>query len=274
MERIIVDIFTQYGIDIYRSIAMAAFIFARLIATIFQTPFLGGRLVPGQIKVGMSIVLLVVIYPYGEQLTGELPTGFIPLVFLWMKEVFVGFTIGFIASLVFMGVQSAGRLLDTQRGANMANMMDPYFALQASPMGELLFQLMIVIVLSLNGHHFFIKALVKSFEVIPINGFVTISPGVSPFIELILKLTANIFLIALLISAPAIIALFLIDVGFGIVNRVAPQIQVFFLGMPLKTLIGVLMIFLALQLIINQMEIHLGRMIQDVYHGIKLLGEQ
>lgn len=270
---VIAEIFIKYGIDIYRSIAIAALIFARLIAIIFQTPFLGGRLVPGQIKVGLSVVLLLVLYPYVSELTDELPKGFVPLVFLWMKEVFVGFVIGFVASLIFLGVQSAGRFIDTQRGANMANIMDPYFGIQASPIGELLFQLMIVIFLSLNGHHFFIKALVKSFEVIPINGFVVVLPGVSPFIELIIKLTGNILLIALLISAPAIIALFLIDVALGIANRVAPQIQVFFLGMPLKALIGILMIFLALQLIINQMEIHLGRMIQEVYEGIKLLGK-
>ncbi|MEW6605869.1 MAG: flagellar biosynthetic protein FliR [bacterium] len=273
MEWIIINFFKYHGIDIYRSLAIAGLIFARLLGTIFQTPFLGGRLVPPQIKVGTSIILLFVFYPMvADNIQGELPTGALPLFFLWLKELWVGFTIGFVASLIFFAVQSCGRFIDLQRGSTMANIMDPYLATQASPLGEFLFQVMIVVILAINGHHFFFYAFARGFQIIPINSFPVIPPGITPLVELILKLSGNIFLISLTLAAPALVTLFLIDVGLGIVNRVAPQIQVFFLGMPIKAMMGVLMLLLAFALMLRQMERYLDLMLQDVYQGIKFLG--
>jgi flagellar biosynthetic protein FliR len=95
--------------------------------------------------------------------------------------------------------------------------------------------------------------------------------GLSPFLKLVIRLTASLFIVAIQLVAPALIAIFLVDIALGIINRVAPQIQVFFLSMTIKPLIGILMIFLVLQLIVSQMERFLLDIVGYVKDAVELL---
>jgi flagellar biosynthetic protein FliR len=213
-------------------------------------PFFGGAAVPARVKVATATAFVVIVYPsLAAGLKGEAlgfgPVGFIGLL---AKEAFVGFTLGFVASLVFEAVQVAGRVIDFQRGSTLAELFAPQLQTRVSELGQFKLQLAIVIFLAIGAHHFFIGALLRSFELIPATGFPHLQAGWTPAAEFITKLTGGVISVGVQLAAPAMVALLLTDIFFGLVNRVAPQINVFFLSLPVKMAVGLAVVLVSLPL--------------------------
>jgi len=249
--------------------------FARLVSFFSIVPFFGGAAVPARVKVATAMALVVILYPSlaagvpENQALGFGPMGFIALL---TKEVLVGFTLGFIASLVFEAVQVAGRIIDFQRGSTMAELYAPQIQSRVSEIGQFKLQLAIVLFISIGAHRVFIKSLLQSYDFIPALTFPHFSPGWSPSLELIVKMTAAVFTIGLQLAAPALIALLLTDLFFGIINRVAPQVNVFFLSMPVKMLVGVIVVLIALPVIASRMTFYFGETYKVFEYAIRLIG--
>lgn len=230
--------------------------FARLASFFSIVPFFGGASVPARVKVATSMALVVVLYPSiaatvpEGQALGFGPLGFIALL---AKETLVGFTLGFVASLVFEAVQVSGRIVDFQRGSTMGELYAPQLQSRVSELGQFKLQLAIILFLTIGAHRYFIRSLLESYEYIPALGFPNIANGWSPAAEVIIQLTASVFSIGLQLAAPILIALLLTDLFFGIINRVAPQVNVFFLSMPVKMLVGVIVVMIALPVLAQQM---------------------
>jgi flagellar biosynthetic protein FliR len=224
--------------------------FARFISFITVVPFFGGQVVPSQVKVATATALVIITYP---SLLAELPTDGSPLGFgavgfvgLLAKEVFVGFTLGFVASLVFEAVAVAGRIADFQRGSTMAELFSPQLQERVSELGQFQLQLAIVVFLTTGAHRFFISALVRSFEFIPATRFPQIEAGWTPAAEFMTVITGSVLSIGVQLAVPVVVTLLLTDLFFGLINRVAPQINVFFLSMPVKMWVGIFVVLLAL----------------------------
>lgn len=226
--------------------------FARMLSFLVVVPFFGGAAVPARVKVATATAFVIILYPSLEAglPKGNAPLGFGPLGFvaLLAKESFVGFTLGFVASLVFEAVQVAGRVIDFQRGSTMAEMFAPQLQTRVSELGQFKLQFAIVLFLLIGAHHFFISALLRSFEFVPAFGFPQLQAGWSPAAAFITRLTGGVLAIGVQLAAPAMIALLLTDLFFGIINRVAPQINVFFLSLPVKMMIGLVVVAVALPL--------------------------
>ncbi|HEY0460709.1 MAG TPA: flagellar biosynthetic protein FliR [Pyrinomonadaceae bacterium] len=217
--------------------------FARFISFITVVPFFGGSVVPSQVKVATATALVIITYP---SLLAELPPDGSPLAFgavgfvaMLAKEVFVGYTLGFVASLVFEAVSVAGRIADLQRGSTMSELFAPQLQERVSELGQFKLQLAIVVFLTTGAHRFFITALVRSFEFIPALKFPHIEGGWTPAAEFMTMITGSVLSIGIQLAVPIIITLLLTDLFFGLINRVAPQVNVFFLSMPVKMWIGI-----------------------------------
>jgi flagellar biosynthetic protein FliR len=224
--------------------------FARFISFIIIVPFFGGQVVPSQVKVATATALVIIAYP---SLLAELPTDGSPLGFgavgfvgLLAKEVFVGFTLGFVASLVFEAVAVAGRIADLQRGSTMSELFSPQLQERVSELGQFQLQLAIVVFLTTGAHRFFISALVRSFEFIPALRFPQIEAGWTPAAEYMAVMTGSVLSIGVQLAVPVVVTLLLTDLFFGLINRVAPQINVFFLSMPVKMWVGIFVVLVAL----------------------------
>lgn len=235
-------------------------LFARYVAFINIVPFFGGQAVPAKVKVAVATSLVLISFPTvaSEIPPAGVPLGFGPVGFaaLLAKEVFVGFTLGFVASVVFQAVLVAGRIIDHQRGATMGELMAPQVQQQVSQLGQFKIQLAIVIFLAIGAHRFFISGLVRSFEILPATRFPDIQNGFTPAVEFIAVLTGTIFSIGLQLAIPAVIALLLTDLFFGMINRVAPQANVFFLSLPVKMAMGIFVVAISLQIIVNRFIAH------------------
>jgi flagellar biosynthetic protein FliR len=230
--------------------------FARFVSFITIVPFFGGQVVPAQVKVATATALVIITYP---SLLAELPTDGSPLPFgavgfigMIGKEVFVGFTLGFVASMVFEAVQVAGRIADLQRGSSMSELFAPQLQERVSEFGQFQVQLAIVIFLTTGAHRFFISALVKSFEYIPALKFPNIEPGWTPAAEFMTLMTGSVLSIGVQLAVPIIITLLLTDLFFGLVNRVAPQVNVFFLSMPVKMWIGIFVLAVMMPFLVER----------------------
>ena len=251
-------------------IKLVALTMGRSVPTLFLNPFLGGQSVPSTVKMGTAAIFAVLLMP---QLLSAPSYALHSVPFGWLmaKELAIGVTLGFISSIVFWGFATAGRLVDTQRGANMAETMVFQLKERTSFLGQLYFQISIVLFLLLNGHHLFIRGYVHSFELLPVWSFPAFASGPEPILNDLIGVTGNLFVIGLQLAAPGVIALFLTDVAFGILNRAAPQVNVFSLSQPVKMALGLLLTVWTLGILMGQFEVHLAEMIKTIDRFLEYL---
>ncbi|MHB8876597.1 MAG: flagellar biosynthetic protein FliR [Myxococcaceae bacterium] len=245
---------------------------SRLLPIILFSPFLGGEVVPSEVKLGIGVTLGIVLFPGLVDRLQYIPTGAIPFLFLMCKELFIGLCLSFVVGMIFEAAQIAGTLIDAMAGTNMAQVQVPQLNQQVSLFSSLKLQLSVVLFLTLNGHHMVIQAFADSLEVIPLDTFPRFSSGVWPFFDLLIRVFADMMRIALAISAPIFITAFLTDLALGMINRVAPQVQVFFVSMQIKPMLTVLMMFTVIHLILARVTVEFGGMFRLVGEVVRLLG--
>ena len=125
--------------------------------------------------------------------------------------------------------------------------------------------------LTLNGHHMVINAFADSLVLIPLEKFPAFHGGMWPFFDLMARVFAELMRISLAISAPVFLATFLTDLALGMINRVAPQVQVFFVSMQIKPLVTVMIVFVSIHLILRRLAIEYANMFKLVDQAIRLL---
>jgi type III secretion protein SpaR/YscT/HrcT len=217
---------------------------ARTVPIAFLIPAFGGTNVPTQIRMGLGIALSVVCLP---QIITSLPgqAGTIYWMVLLMREILVGFTVGLVGSSVFRAAEGAGRLVDTLRGANMAEVISPVTEGRSSPLGDILLLLTTVIFLELGGIGHVVNAMARSYEAVPLNLGST-PASLAAAARLMVITSAKLLEATVALAAPAIVAMLLADLVLGIIARMAPQIPVYFVGMPLKALGGVAIVLVGM----------------------------
>lgn len=240
--------------DVRLWLALFALVFARVTAAVGFAPFLGGRSVPTLVKAGLGLVLSVAIIPALPGGTQDLPPSGLLFVALLVKEALIGSTLGFLAQLVFYGVQMAGTIVDTQRGLNQVTFLAPQLEGHPSAFGALQFQAALVVFFALQGHLMFIGALMKSFQQLPIWTMPTLASGMLPLSEQAARTSADALLLACQMAAPVVLAIFLVDVAFASVGRVASQIRINHESFTAKALVGLGIICIASALFLDQLQ--------------------
>jgi len=161
-----------------------------------------------------------------------------------VREILVGVLLGYVVYLFFTVVQTAGALMDLQVGFAMANIVDPHTGTSAPLLGNFKYMMILVVFLMMNGHHFLLTGLMDSYEWMPLSNdlFSRIMSG--SITDFLTRTFANTFLLAIQVSAPLVVAMFLTDVGLGFLTKTAPQFNVFVIGIPLKLIIGMILLVL------------------------------
>ncbi|HEX8704835.1 MAG TPA: flagellar biosynthetic protein FliR [Myxococcaceae bacterium] len=243
----------------------------RVMPVLIFSPFLGGEVVPTEVKMGIGITLSIVMFPVVADRMGALPTTALPFIALLLKEIFIGVSLAFIVNLIFEAARVAGTLTDTMAGSNNAQLYVPQIGQQVSLFSSLKVQLAVVLFLTLDGHHIVIEALADSLVAIPLDGFPRFSQGAWPFFDLTIRVFADLLAISLALAAPTMLATFLTDLALGAINRVAPQIQVFFISMAIKPLVSVLIASLALYLLMKRFQTEFITMLAALKAALRYL---
>ncbi len=260
------EFLTDHGVQqgLNQMILLGALVAARLMPVVYLVPYLGGQVVPQQVKIGISLALTVLVYPAVWQ-TGAasaLPAGSLEIGALILKELVVGLMLGFVAALAFEALRIAGQLIDGARGQTMATALVPQLKARASVSAQLLFQLGVVIFVLTGGHRLFLSALVKSYVMLPPQSFPAFGTHLQAITLGIMRMTADAITLGVLLAFPVIAAVLLANVLLALINKAAPQINVFFLGMPLKAVLGIVILLAGMQIVLQ-------RFTQDAALGVE-----
>jgi type III secretory pathway component EscT len=216
----------------------------RIMPIIGLAPFFGARVLPHPTKVVFSLILVIAVMPKILMTTTE-PVYFnTDLILLGVKELFIGLIMGFFLGLPFLLVTSAGVYIDHQRGAASMMVNDPTIQNQSSPFGTLYNFVLIVLFFSIDGPFFVLDSILDSFQIVPPDKFLDplfFAPQAA-MKEKLLKTLQVFAVMSLQLAAPSLIALLMTDTFLGIINRLAPQVQIYFLGVGLKSWFACLMV--------------------------------
>lgn len=225
-----------------------ALVAARVGSAIIVMPFFGASQVPAQIKIALIVVLAVVMTPANAGADLLASGEWFPLMFL--REVLVGLLLGFSVSLVFSAMTIAANLISVQMGLNLQALLNPFSAFQAEQENALsVFYglLATVIFLTVNGHHQLLRGLQATFDLVPLNSF-QFQAGQG---NVLAALTMTMIVSAFQIAFPIMAALLIADVAAGLLARMVPQINVFFVNLPLKIFLGFLVMLVSMPFTIS-----------------------
>jgi flagellar biosynthesis protein FliR len=249
-----------------------ALLMARVLPVLLLTPFLGGETVPSEVKIGLGVMLGLVLSPLVFGQVRNVPVTAILFVALMLKELFVGLAISMVVAMVFDAANMAGGLIDIMSGTNQAQLMVPQIGSQVSLFANLKVQLVTVLFLTLDGHHVVIQTIADSLSVLPLDQYPRFGNGSWAFFETMLRISGDIFRVALALSSPVLLAAFLTDLALGMINRVAPQVQVFFIAMQIKPAVTVLIMVSSMHLILSRVVGEYSVMFRWLRSLIALLG--
>lgn len=246
----------------------------RILPIISLAPFFGTKNVPGTIRILFGIALVAIFLPANLlHMTKEIPFNYAFIGFL-LKEVIIGFILGFLATIPFFIAQMTGNLIDFQRGAASLQISDPTTHSQTSPIGLLLNLLLIALFFSLDGPFLYINGVADSYQIIPVDAIFATSAFSAqvPFWKQTIGLAGMMMTIATQLSAPALIGILLTDLFLGIANRLAPQVQIVFLGIALKSWVGIALMTAAWALMLQIMSKEATSWMQTIHALIRQMG--
>ena len=215
----------------------------RMVGTMTALSFMGPNLLGGALtRNGTAAALSLLVYPIVSAQIAEAQLSALRFAGAAAKEFLVGMLVGSVVMVVFWAVQAVGNFIDNQRGATMASSMDPLIGEQSSPLGLFLTQSMVCVFFATGIFNGFLDGVYLSYELWPATSFwPTVDAGVVTFFVAQFVLISQI---ALVVGGPVVIAMFLSEIGLGFVSRFAPQLNVFFLSMPVKSAVAMLMLIL------------------------------
>ena len=240
----------------------------RVSALLTVAPIFGHRVFLGRAKIGLAFMVSLVLLPLADAGAPPPPEGFWPYAFMMLGEVIMGLVLGFAVLLLFVGIQFAGQLAGLQMGFGIVNVIDPQSSEQVSIIGQFLNILTVLLVLAMSGHHMILNGLAGSFDAVPLGGVVL----KGQVLDKLILLSGQVFVVAVKISAPIMVALFLVSVAMGILARTVPQMNVFIVGFPVQVAVGLGLLMAMLPLFYNVLHKVLLALERDLFALVDFMG--
>ncbi|MBR1874462.1 MAG: flagellar biosynthetic protein FliR [Eubacterium sp.] len=238
----------------------------RIAAFVGVAPLFNYRGLSAQMKVGISIVLSAIVIPLTPVVELNY-TGIIGFSALILKEIMVGLILGFMCSACTYILNFAGQLMDIDMGLSMASTFDPINNQQVTVTGLIYNNLFMLMLIATNMHYYIIRAIVDTFK------YFNVGQEVFPrnMVEVGIDFIINFFIIGFRITLPMFCAMFLINIILGILARIAPQMNMFVVGMQIKLIVGFFVLILLVQTLPTVSDFvfdEMKRLITDVIHGL------
>ncbi|MCB9134629.1 MAG: flagellar biosynthetic protein FliR [Anaerolineales bacterium] len=217
----------------------------RIMALIIHIPVLAGPAIPNPMKIALGSILAMITLPWTPLPSDAVAQSLFPFSVAIGQELLIGTLAGFAATLTFGAVQIAGDMMDTSLGFSAGRLFNPALENPGAVGQQFFSMLAAALFLVTNGHHLFLIGLQKTFTIAPLNAAL---PQLDA--EPLLTLAGGLIAAGIQLSLPVVAAALLTEVTLGLLARVAPTLQVFFLGMPLKAGLGLLALTLTLTTIL------------------------
>lgn len=212
--------------------------FFRIAAFFMIVPVMGSRVVPTRIRLGLSFVITTALFPILPPMPVIEVVGLESLLII-AQQLLIGLTLGFIVLTILHIFILAGQTISMQMGLGFASMVDPANGINVAVLSQWYQVLVTLVFLAINGHLVVIEVMADSFQVMPVG---PISFDRESFMA-VAQFGAWLFKASLMLALPAISALLLVNLTFGIMTRAAPQLNVFVLGFPITMLAGLVIVW-------------------------------
>ena len=221
-----------------------AVVLGRLAGIFSAIPLFGGRGVPTRVKALLILVITVALFPVIRAKIPPLPTDTVSVIILVIRETLVGLSLGILSQIIFSAAEFCGQLVSIQNGLSIATQFDPMTGNQFTATAVLQNLLAVLLFMGVGAHHIFIRAVVESYQVIPVGSW----HMSGELIEFLGKGVADIFVLGIKLAGPVMAALLATSVVLGIMARAFPQMNIFMVSMPLN--IGVSFLVLGLSVLV------------------------
>lgn len=247
--------------DFLQWIGLYFYPFVRIGAMLSIIPIYGIRAFPARGKILLALFITIAAAP-----SIALPPAVDPFtaqgVLFMLQQVMIGLSMGVIFLVVFQAFVVSGHLIAMGMGLAFAQMTDPTSGVTAPIVSQYFVIIVTLLFLALNGHILVIQVMIDSFEYLPIGtAFYT-----QDSLRLIFEFGSYMFLAGVLIALPAITALLLINIAFGVVTRAAPALNIFAVGFPVTLLAGLVMLTLTTPVILPHMQELVHRAVEAITH--------
>lgn len=217
-------------------------VFVRMTGIFVMSPIFGRRTVPATYKIGLAFLMALIVCQNVQVPDLSVYGTLSAWILLGMKEFLVGLALGFIAYAVTAAMYVAGQLIDMRIGFGMVNVFDPVSNIQIPITADFYIVLTTLFLLISDGHLLMLHTLAQSYDKMPLGALTLTAPA----IEQMIRLMGSIFEIGFRIAMPVTVAILVTDMALGIISKSVPQMNVFMLGMPVKILLGLVMLLVTL----------------------------
>lgn len=238
-------------VEFHRLILAAVIAMARIGGAFAICPALTESMIPGVARRAFVLGISILVIP---SVMAGMPPGepnLLMFALVAAKEAFLGFIIGFFAAIPFWIVENVGNLIDNQRGATMGEVYSPLNGAQVSTFGIFFSQIASTLFFVGGAIFVFIGALYTSYSIWPVFSEGIAMSGDTPVF--VLSSFDDMMCTTVIIASPVVVVMFLATLGLGFVNRTAPQLNVFFLSMPVKSALGIAFLIIYLPFVMDML---------------------
>ena len=240
-------------------------VLARISPLFVLAPIFSSRMMPARAKGVAAVALAIGMAPIAMA-DRKVPTEMFALAELAVKELLIGLAFAFAVAVVFAAVSIAGSFLDTLVGFSFGSLVDPITGTQSPILSQMYGLVGLMIFIAIGGDGWMIQGLAKTYDLVPLLAF----PSTGALVGGANAAFIGIFVSALQIAAPVLIAVTITDAAFGIVSRVAPQMNVFAVGLPAKIIVALLILGASLPFVGGFIGDLLQTAISDSLNSIKV----
>lgn len=212
----------------------AGLVFARLGAVVMLLPGFGETFIPPRIRLSFALALALMLFPLLGPKAPPIPGGVADMAGAVIKELLIGLMIGGIFRMFMNSLAAAGEIVSIQTTLAFSQTANPMQAQPSTTLGTFLGMIGIVLIFATNLDHLFITALVRSFDLFPFSRAVPVSDAG----QLAVETMGKSFALGLQLAAPVVVFSVIFNVATGLVGRIMPQFQIFFVATPLMVLLG------------------------------------
>ena len=221
----------------------------RIGTAILVLPFLPPSIVPRRLKAAFTLSMCLVTYPAMSHAFPLIDWAMGEWLLYALKESLIGALVGYAMGMVLWALTTVGELLDIQVGFNNAQIFDPFGGHSAGPLSALMSQLGILLFVSIGGLQVFLQLLYESLVLWPPTSFYPdVGAGLKGWS---IATSATVLEFAVRLAAPVLGVLLIVELGVGLINRAAPQLNAFYFSMPIKAVTGLLMLSLLLSHLVD-----------------------
>lgn len=225
----------------YADLEFFLLVLVRVSCFVYIAPFFSMSNTPKSVRIGVSICVALLLYqvvPRGD-VSYDTLLGYSIIV---MKEAVTGFLVGFAANLCSTVVTFAGQIADMEMGLSMASMLDPTTK-ENSTITGVYYNYMVLLMLMISGmHRYLLKALAETYLLIPVNGAVFEGDSL---LAAIVGFMSDYIIIGFRICLPIFAVMIILNAVLGVLAKVSPQLNMFAVGIQMKVLVGISILFLS-----------------------------